>query len=280
LKKVNAIALAIGLNSVDPEHYDGWDGKLVACEFDAKDMANIAENAGFEVNTLLTEDATRQNVIDGISNAASNLKPGDIFMISYSGHGGSIRDLNMDEPDMRDETWCLFDGHMIDDETHYLFSTFKPGVRILTLSDSCHSGTVTKLMQAEKDLLSNKFRERRTKFMPRHLAEKVYTKNKNFYHDIGAKKFAGSIRDVKASVLLLGGCMDHQVSLDGDRNGLFTGTMLSVWDNGNFEPVGQYEGYRAFHRAILMHMPFEQTPSYFFVGKENPEFEKQKPFTI
>jgi hypothetical protein len=29
-------ALAIGLNGVDPVHYDGWDGALNVCEADAK----------------------------------------------------------------------------------------------------------------------------------------------------------------------------------------------------------------------------------------------------
>lgn len=36
------ISLHIGLNSVDPVHYQGWDGKLAACEFDAKDMVALA----------------------------------------------------------------------------------------------------------------------------------------------------------------------------------------------------------------------------------------------
>jgi len=29
-------ALIIGLNEVDPVHYDGWDGSLKVCEADAK----------------------------------------------------------------------------------------------------------------------------------------------------------------------------------------------------------------------------------------------------
>ena len=28
------VSLHIGLNSVDPKHYGGWSGDLVACEFD------------------------------------------------------------------------------------------------------------------------------------------------------------------------------------------------------------------------------------------------------
>ena len=33
-----AISIHVGLNEVDPKHYQGWNGELVACEFDANDM--------------------------------------------------------------------------------------------------------------------------------------------------------------------------------------------------------------------------------------------------
>ena len=38
--------------------------------------------------------------------AASEVGPEDMFLITYSGHGGSVVDLSGDEPDFRDETWC------------------------------------------------------------------------------------------------------------------------------------------------------------------------------
>lgn len=36
--KTKGISLHIGLNRVDPAHYQGWDGKLNGCENDAKSM--------------------------------------------------------------------------------------------------------------------------------------------------------------------------------------------------------------------------------------------------
>ncbi len=139
------IALTIGLNSVDPNHYQGWVGELAACQADAKDMADIAESKGFKVTTLLTKDATRGAVLNEISKAASSLTSGDIFMLTYSGHGGQLPDLNGDEPDGEDETWCLFDAQLVDDEIYAALGSFSPGVRVLAFSDSCHSGTVLKL---------------------------------------------------------------------------------------------------------------------------------------
>jgi metacaspase-1 len=119
-------ALTIGLNSVDPAHYGGWSGKLIACEADAEDMANIAASKGFAVNTILTKEATRERIADEISNAADALGAGDFFMLSYSGHGGQLPDFNEEEVDAQDDTWCLYDGELVDDEsTHSLRSLRK-----------------------------------------------------------------------------------------------------------------------------------------------------------
>jgi hypothetical protein len=57
---------------------------------------------------------------------------------------GTLPDLNGDEEDFTDETWCLFDGQIVDDELYSLYAKFAKGVRILIFSDSCHSGTVAK----------------------------------------------------------------------------------------------------------------------------------------
>ena len=76
--------------------------------------------------------------------AAKTLQGGDLFFLTYSGHGGQVPDVNGDEADKKDETWCLYDGQLIDDELYFELSKFAAGVRILVLSDSCHSGTVTR----------------------------------------------------------------------------------------------------------------------------------------
>src|SRR5688572_22020060 len=142
------ISVHIGLNEVDPDHYGGWDGRLTACEFDAKDMQKIAKQRGFLPRLLLTANATATAVQAAIRDAASRLKAGDFFWLTYSGHGGQVPDINHDEGegDRQDETWVLYDRELIDDELYALWSGFAPGVRILVLSDSCHSGTVTKAM--------------------------------------------------------------------------------------------------------------------------------------
>ena len=137
------LALTIGLNSVDPKHYGGWSGDLNACEADAQDMADIAKSKLFKVKMLLTKAAVRKNILAEMNKAAKTLKAGDIFMLSYSGHGGQLPDMNNDEPDGQDETWCLYDGELVDDEIYAELGKFKPDVRILVFSDRCHSGSST-----------------------------------------------------------------------------------------------------------------------------------------
>lgn len=274
------ISLNIGLNALDPTHYGGWSGELQACEADAEDMAQIARAKRYSVKTLMTAQATRDTVSSAIIDAAAKLKAGDIFLLSYSGHGGQLPDLNSDEADRMDETWCLYDSELIDDELYTLLSAFKRGVRILVFSDSCHSGTVTKaafyrtagtLVGLNESSSGTFFR-----FMPPEIALRTYRLNREFYEPILRNPELKEARDaVDASVLLFSGCQDNQLSLDGVFNGLFTANLLQVWNDGRF-----HASYRHFHAAIAARMPPDQTPNFFMFGERDPKFEKEAPFTI
>ena len=109
------IALTTGLNAVDPTHSGGWSGELLACEADAQDTAHLAPSHGFAVQTLLPRHTTRARLVQAVTAAAGALKAGDLFLLSYAGHGGQLPDRNSDEADAPDETWCLADGALVDD---------------------------------------------------------------------------------------------------------------------------------------------------------------------
>lgn len=81
----NGISIHIGLNSVDPAQYAGWDGKLAACEFDAKDMQALADKQGYKTTLLLTKDATSARVIEAISAAAQTLNLAINFFLPILG---------------------------------------------------------------------------------------------------------------------------------------------------------------------------------------------------
>ncbi len=274
-------SLHIGINKVDPAHYNGWEGTLRACEFDANDMHALAEAKGFTPSNLLTKEATAAAVQAGIAEAAEKLADGDIFFLTYSGHGGQVPDSNSDDDeDGKDETWVLYDRQLVDDELYALFARFKAGVRIFMLSDSCHSGSVARDIfdAAVPHVVAHAMvdaPEPRTKDLPRDIQEGTYRDHAAEYDAIQSENPSGENQELAASLLLVSGCQDNQLSLDGDRNGLFTQQLLSVWDGGRWAG-----GYVPFHKAIGAKMPPTQSPNYFRVGASSPEFEAQTPFTI
>jgi hypothetical protein len=283
----NALSLHIGLNSVDPGQYEGWSGPLAACEFDANDMRDLAQARGIKASVLLTQDATRARTLKGIRAAAKALKSGDLFFLSYSGHGGQVDDVSgEDETDKLDETWCLFDGQLIDDELYFELTKFKKGVRIIVLSDSCHSGTVTRARVTARP---------NERMMPPDKAVEVYRAHKAFYDGLQksimkATKSAPTDPDaalahvavsgrlsnvsalMKAAVILISGCQDNQTSMDGAHNGAFTEQLLGVWDNGSFKG-----NYATLHARIKSALPPTQSPNLFTLGPAT-KFAAEEPF--
>ncbi|WP_296447873.1 caspase family protein [Rhodoferax sp. UBA5149] len=290
--KARALSLHIGLNAVSTAAYEGWGGPLAACEFDANDMAAIAKSKGMKPTVLLTKKATRANTLAGMRSAARSLKAGDLFFMSYSGHGGQMPDIDHEEPDHKDETWCLYDGQLIDDELYFALSKFASGVRILVLSDSCHSGSVTRGMPPPPPPPGQ-----RVKLMPEAVAMRVYGAHQAFYDKLQrdvAKAAGGAVVDpdaalaqvgaaaqatalvgsFKPTVVLISGCQDNQTSMDGDHNGAFTEQLLKVWNRGAFTGT-----YGNFHARIKAAMPPSQSPNLFVLGKAT-RFLAQTPFAV
>lgn len=278
-----AISIHVGLNEVDPAHYQGWNGKLVACEFDANDMEKLAEVRGFKTHKLLTKAATAEALTAALEDAATELDSGDMLLLTMSCHGGQVPDSNGDEKDRMDETWVLYDRQMVDDEVYSLLGKFKPGVRIAIFSDSCHSGTVAReaveLVGPDRVAESlnggNGSGQPRVKGMPDEVVRSVYDANKETYDEIQKSLPPFDKASIGASVILTSGCQDNQTSLDGDKNGLFTQTLLKVWNNGAFD-----SSYRSFRRRIAREMPPWQSPNLFVVGAPNQTFASQVPFTV
>ena len=294
------IAMTIGLNRVDRRHY-GDAMTLRGCVNDANDMFAIARGERFECfEPLLDEKATRAEVSSNIEKAAEKLKPGDIFFVHYAGHGASIADCNGDERDARDETWCLYDGMMIDDELHRLWCKFRPGVRIVVFSDSCHSGTVARGKAFNAAIKTGDLGGGRGapgvldtgnaeglafRFVPDEVADETVKRNSDFYDEVfdeigkvGDEEEqipAGDRSTIGASVLLISGCQDNQLSGDLASNGVFTSAVKRIWSDGKF--VGSW---RTFHAKVVSIMPQTQSPNFYPIGVPDAEFWDQKPFTI
>jgi hypothetical protein len=269
-------SLHVGLNHVNASSYGGWPGTLQACESDARAMQAIATSLGYAPTILLTEEATARKVIAAITKAATAMQPGDAFLLTYSGHGSQVPDTNGDEAqadagevgevaDQKDETWVLYDRMLIDDELWALWSLFPAKSRIVVLSDSCASGSVTKGLQEPWDAPPSSAAEQfASKRMPLDVEERTYKGHRRTYDAIQKRVPARQSSVVAASVVLVSGCQDNQLSRDGKVNSLFTRRLLQVWADGTF-----HGSIKELHEKTRAAMPRDQQPNLYTVGKAN-----------
>jgi metacaspase-1 len=273
------LSLHVGVNIGDLGHYGSFR-ELLNCVNDANAMAELARGQGFEVLGLLADEAgTREAVKQAFAEAARKLKDGDIFLFTFSGHGSQYSGTapvghNDVEQDGTDETLVLYDGMMLDDELYEMWHRFAKGVRVYAVLDCCHSetgvrdigGAPGRPMHGRKRLLSAFDRLN------------VKRRNADFYAGIFASGLLARELPVECSVNVITACKDDEVADDGvgGGNGLFTQTLLAVWDNGNFQ--GSME---QFHLDIADFLSgSDQTPGKDWQGPPSPAFAAQRPFTI
>jgi hypothetical protein len=243
------LSLHIGINSYNNRAYSMMGMRLPLlpnCNRDAGAYYEIARRFKYDASILTDKDATAEQVLLGIEIAARYLESGDKFFVTFSGHGTHITDFTGDEDDARDEAWCCFDKLIIDDELYARWKLFRPGVRILVIADSCHSGTSTK-----------------------NTANILMPPRKQPRSKIGY--------DLQATVLLLAACQDAQIAYGGCNilNSLYTHWMLKVMDTNNF-----CRSYRELHRKVHYHMPMDSKPKLYSFGPAAAAFEKSRPFII
>lgn len=241
-------ALCIGIND-----YPGTQNDLSGCVNDANDWAAELATRGFTVTKLIDSQATHAAMSAAIAMLIKGAISGDSLTITYSGHGTWLPDSSGDEPDGRDEALCPYDigsaGPLLDDEINALFAARAPGVRILLISDSCHSGTVTR--GREDDLDPG---HPRARFMPLESwmpASELPTATARPAHRVGGIKRSGGD-------LLLAGCLDTQYSWDtsfkGRPNGAFTYYAIKTLREA------RPSTYAAWFKAIRSYLPSTKLP--------------------
>ena len=155
---------------------------------------------------------------------------------------------------------------MVDDELFALFCGFKAGVRVLVISDSCHSGTVSKAIP------DSSLEPTRIRYLDTMERDGEFERNKEFYEGL---KMDSPVDPKKAaaSIQLLAGCQDNQFSMEGNHHGRFTEGLLKIWNNGEFS--GSYE---EFYTQIRENMPSSQIPNRVVYG--DTELEWGTPFYV
>lgn len=250
------LALCIGIND-----YPGTSSDLSGCVNDANDWGAVLKDRGFTVTKLFDAEATgkamRQQIANVIEMADSS---GDLVIIQYSGHGSFIHDVDGDEPDGTDECLCPYDimqkGPITDDELSELFAARARGVRVVFISDSCHSGTVSRFapITTPPTTKGQHAPIRKVRFLP----PGVFLSSKET-SQLGVRSRRPASPPGRHQALLMAGCQDTEYSYDAwfeDRpNGAFTFVALK-----ELSKLPADATYRDWYTAIRKVLPSQQYP--------------------
>ncbi len=259
--KINAAAkygVFIGINE-----YPNPNQKLGGCVNDAKKWKNFIKNefgvSDSNSDILLDVQATRSNIINTIKKYQNKAVSGDVFIITYSGHGALFLDSKSEEldetewievpsagnpPDKYDSAICPIDSGettsgkpwrnlILDDELYELFSVFlAKGAAVYFISDSCHSGSIARSLGGKQ----LNFETANNSEFKYRFASTFKLFNINSFDSIPKPTFQRTIiqRSVPGNLLLiLAGSQDNQFSLDVNtptgRQGLFTASFIEQY---------------------------------------------------
>lgn len=274
---VKAIALHIGINNVDPGFYKNNVPPLFGCISDMEKMEALARQKGFTTMVMRNQEATREAILKFLEEQALELNQGDMLLISYAGHGASLPDVEGDETDENDEAWVTYSGFLTDDELFRSLDYFREGVRVLLVSDSCHSGTMNRQFAASRSGIAlPRGGTQRARFLPPEAVAQILKDNKRPARALrtGFGRSRATIGH-KASILLLAACEDNQFAMENSEGGVFTSRLLDVL-NANGAAI-DYQGCIA---AIKGKMPITQIPKLEPLGQAINQFIAQVPFSI
>jgi hypothetical protein len=253
-------AVCIAIND-----YPGTGNDLRGCVNDARNWKSFLESyRHFKVQAMfLNREATRAKVKAALEKLVKEAVAGDVLAITYSGHGTSVRDRSGDEADGRDEAWCLYDGTFTDDEIRAIISKLAPGVSLTVISDSCHSGTVTRAFMSAA-----------------HDGHDDYAKARYMPPEDDIDAFAVSALPVKKAIfqpraqmkeVLLSGCKSTEYSYDARINGQNCGAFS--YHSIQILKSNPAMTYAEFYQKLRKKLPsgrFPQTPQL-EGSKENKE---------
>lgn len=214
-------ALLVGINS-----YPG--SPLNGCVNDVSDMAKfLVGKCGFakaDIHLLTDARATTDRIRRRLGWLLNGLRPGDRVVFHFSGHGVQVATRNPQlELDGKDEAVCPFDFDwteecMIrDKEFNAMFSTIPAGVIFTWISDSCHSGDLTKEFAMPGGIKSSR---NKTMLPPADIDWRLQTADEMNIKALTFEKAASQL-----NLALISGCKSGQTSADAFIEGRYNGAL-------------------------------------------------------
>ena len=143
-------------------HYDtaltGYQWNNINGVEDINLLSPVLKKQGFNVITILDEQATYEQITHQLSSFIKITKKGDIVYLHFSTHGQPVEDLNGDEEDGWDEAIVPIDAykmykkgtyegkkHLLDDQLNGYVKRLREKIGntgfLYVIIDACHAGT-------------------------------------------------------------------------------------------------------------------------------------------
>ena len=258
-------ALCIGIN--DYPYDDGFD--LRGCVNDAKAWSSLLTSkfdfAKSDVTVLLDAQAKKKEVLRAFKSLVAKAKKGDVLVFTNSSHGTYEVDTSKDEVDGYDEAICPWDcdvNVVLDDELRDGISGLKAGVKLYIVSDSCHSGSLTRAARRA----NSKFR--RSRFLNPAVRGAPAIDDAS---SRGIRKKREKYPEGEMKELLLSGCNPRQSSWDDKFGATFHGA-LTYYSLQVIKQAKHRITWADLHTRVtklLVDNFFEQTPQ--LEGQETPK---------
>ncbi len=233
-------ALCIGINRFRDRDAPPLNG----CVNDARGIAELLHGAyGFESNNirLLTDsEATKGAFLESLDWLLSSARSGDQLVLFTSSHGSHVPDVDRDEDDDEDEVLIAHDHDwensvLIDDEIARHIVRLPQGASLVSLWDTCHSGTMndagraaqgTRSRGVRRPLAASGYRPGVThvtgKYLPRPKGLDLRASMAGSKSGGGRGK-AASPRPSVVDTLTLGACRDDETAADASFDGRYAG---------------------------------------------------------
>jgi len=269
-------ALLVGIND-----YLGGVRPLIGCINDVKRMLEFlqlrTEDGEFELHPLLLTSGDpdnpsealpkRQAVIDGFRNHLCQAGRDDVALFYYSGHGSQEKappELWHLEPDRLDETLVCYDSRtegqwdLADKELAILLAEVaKRNPHIVVMVDACHSGTVTRAVDAGVRLAPSDVRDRPLSSFEGFDAIQVQKAVKP-----GETSGSGWIVMPEGKHVVISACRAEEVSLErflgSETRGVFSYYLLDTLQRTGLTP--SYRDVFARVTAMVRNQVSTQTP--------------------